>query len=1352
MANMNMKTIFINSIILFGVSMLLPSSLFCVEIGTLIIYEQDFDTTGVWYANESVSSPENSLNGWWSNDLMQTEPFVERGARISNAFASARGNTLNLYSVNGSTQANGQAGYNFPKTVTQGSFEFFVRAPYYSTVYVYFGQRGASAADNFYLTITGTTVMLHANTPANDRISVQPWGGDDHSSTDFYRFTISFDEANNSVNVYLDSTLIISMENGIVLAGTLTGTTEGMKSGKFQIGQVVFSGPKGGGYSSIHIDDIVLAEPTLIFVESGNYKAVDLSHSVVKAGSALDLSGLIDAPAGKHGRLTVNEQGKLAFENDPTPFRFFGYNKVPEEIWRDVSDQQFEQNAINYAKAARAQGYNMVRLHGIDQWLMRSATADLEFNPQTLDRFDRIVAELKEQGIYVHYVVMSYLYYDVLNSANYWSRMAARNMHRLMFAIGRSDERERFSEGASRLLNHVNPYTGLAWKDDPAVAIVECFNEMYLGITEINNVAIDYPDEYLLFVNKWSEWLKERYEGELESELPEWMYGIDLDNPPVPGVGGAHDAAKDDFGRFLYDCVVESNAWGQNTLLQIGYDGIVTNTHNNLYGAAATWSSLSVADVHNYFEHPYGPSDRRSVGQRSSINLPWLFPSIAASRLYGRPFTVSEYNYPFWNQYQYEMPLTFGAYAAFQGFDGLEIYGDAVYLDLGNQQLGSFNVGVSPIQRSGEFLTAMFYSRGDVAPANNRVALIIPEEFLFSDGNALQSVSSTQNRLSLMTGFSLIFPSFGPGNSPNGWWSNDLKQEDPYIERGARISEAFAQTRGNTLNLYSQSGSTVANQQAAYHFSQNVTQGSFEFTIRKPNYNSAYAYFGQSATPVFENFYLTITGSSVLLYANSPGNDRIRAEPWGGGNHSSTDFYTFRIEFDDVNKSVSVYLDGTPIISMANGTVSAGTLMGSIAGMNSGVFQIGRVGFNGPWGGGYSSIHIDDIVLTSESITLYEQNFDTTGTWYVNESVSSPTVKFSEGMHPDLNLLPSGVTEYVSTGWSTEIDPDSAIDSSDLAQTVNELRSKGILTEDNLTDLDAGIYQSDTGEITLYRDAFEATVITPKTEAVAMLAGNNRQLGALTINSTDANGLFGLTAVDNIPLVESGRLVLVVATEVVNTGMELTSDRVTSINLGTAPVLMKTVNFSISLSNQAADQLRCFALRIDGERLQELPLTVGDGHVTLEVDTAALADGPTPFFELTTQSNNLYSEWIEGFMDLTSDQQLPLANPSLDGISNAVKFVLGMDPTVNARADLPVPVIVNRPEANYCVYDIYLNPDALAEPGLDITVEYSASLSPVSWLPVSENYLDTPEPNLLRVRMPVQTDESIFLRLKLNGI
>ncbi|MBC2595877.1 hypothetical protein H5P28_16555 [Ruficoccus amylovorans] len=253
-----MKTTFPQKITLLGASLLLPLS---ASHADTIVYEQNFDTTGTWYVNESVSSPANSPNGWWSNDLSQADPFIDRGARISDGLASTgHGNTLNLYSQNGSTKAEEQASYSFSETVTQGSFEFAVRAPSYNSVYVYFGEKGVPTFDNFYLTISASTVSLNAGSPTNDKISAQPWGGSSHSSTDFYVFKITFDESSEAVSVFLDGAAspIISMESGIVSAGILTGTIEGMESGTYEMGRVGFNGPYGGGYSSIHIDDIVL--------------------------------------------------------------------------------------------------------------------------------------------------------------------------------------------------------------------------------------------------------------------------------------------------------------------------------------------------------------------------------------------------------------------------------------------------------------------------------------------------------------------------------------------------------------------------------------------------------------------------------------------------------------------------------------------------------------------------------------------------------------------------------------------------------------------------------------------------------------------------------------------------------------------------------------------------------------------------------------------------------------------------------------------------------------------------------------------------------------------------------------
>jgi len=119
----------------------------------------------------------------------------------------------------------------------------------------------------------------------------------------------------------------------------------------------------------------------------------------------LDLSRLLDAPAGKHGFSTVGENGQIVFA-DGTRGRFFGTNvggarccpeKKQAEIW---------------AERLAAYGVNLLRLHTYDsKWggiIDYSKGNSRSLNPETLDRMDYFVAELKKRGIYVYFDLLDY--------------------------------------------------------------------------------------------------------------------------------------------------------------------------------------------------------------------------------------------------------------------------------------------------------------------------------------------------------------------------------------------------------------------------------------------------------------------------------------------------------------------------------------------------------------------------------------------------------------------------------------------------------------------------------------------------------------------------------------------------------------------------------------------------------------------------------------------------------------------------------------------------------------------------------------------------------------------------------
>ena len=124
----------------------------------------------------------------------------------------------------------------------------------------------------------------------------------------------------------------------------------------------------------------------------------------------LDFSHLLDAPAGKHGFVQARN-GHLFFE-DGQRVRFLGFNIAARSNTPDHA------TAEKLAQRFASLGVNVIRLHAADapigdepcSWssCREAPLLDYEkntsrlFHPEGLDRFDYLVAKLKEKGIYLH--------------------------------------------------------------------------------------------------------------------------------------------------------------------------------------------------------------------------------------------------------------------------------------------------------------------------------------------------------------------------------------------------------------------------------------------------------------------------------------------------------------------------------------------------------------------------------------------------------------------------------------------------------------------------------------------------------------------------------------------------------------------------------------------------------------------------------------------------------------------------------------------------------------------------------------------------------------------------------------
>ncbi len=183
-----------------------------------------------------------------------------------------------------------------------------------------------------------------------------------------------------------------------------------------------------------------------------------------------------ERPAGKHGFLTVKEN-RFVFE-DGTEGKFWGVNFNSGANF--PSHEQSEKIARRLTKT----GINIVRFHQLDaEWSTpnifqfdkgENRGNTLELDRQSLERLDYLIYCLKNEGIYVYLDLLTYRRFksgDGIESADCLSEAAKP------FSIFDRRLIELQKKYNYDLWTHINPYTKLAYKDDPVFALTCITNE-----------------------------------------------------------------------------------------------------------------------------------------------------------------------------------------------------------------------------------------------------------------------------------------------------------------------------------------------------------------------------------------------------------------------------------------------------------------------------------------------------------------------------------------------------------------------------------------------------------------------------------------------------------------------------------------------------------------------------------------------------------------------------------------------------------------------------------------------------------------------------------------------------------
>ena len=441
--------------------------------------------------------------------------------------------------------------------------------------------------------------------------------------------------------------------------------------------------------------------------------------------SPVDVSFLLEAPAGKHGFIQVSN-GHLA-TGDGQRIRLWGVNITD---WSKGSRQiPSKEDAPLWAATLARFGVNCVRFQFLDLEAPRGLIAAGRQDTRTLDQdqFDHedfFISELEKRGIYIDFNLLVGRPFKAGDGVE-----DASQLHEGAKGTSLFDKRmiELQKEYAQQLLGHRNPYTGLEYTHDPAVALIEINNEDALNIG-YRPPSPFYGQELTGIYNKW---LAAHRTPEQIAALRQMaaVAGNQGDVPLMFFRGQAATAPSERFraeAEFYNDTQRDYFAGMEDYVKQtLGSRSLVIATADHSHSGSgypilkATMGS-DVIDGHTYWEHP-----ENYVRKSPMVDDPYnsMVVELSRSAIAGKPYTVSEVNEPFPNDYAGEGIPILAAYGSMQDWDAIMWYTFEPKQDQAwKPYVGDpFDISLDPVRLPELAAGALLFLRGDVEKAKQTV-------------------------------------------------------------------------------------------------------------------------------------------------------------------------------------------------------------------------------------------------------------------------------------------------------------------------------------------------------------------------------------------------------------------------------------------------------------------------------------------------------------------------------------------------------------------------------------------------------------------------------------------------------
>ena len=397
--------------------------------------------------------------------------------------------------------------------------------------------------------------------------------------------------------------------------------------------------------------------------------------------SPIDLRSLNEKEAGENGWIVVRG-GQFVHSKTGKPVRFWAVNAGPDLIRMDKA-------SVDYlARYLAKYGVNMVRLHG---GVWRSDNFR-EVDREYLDKVFYFTAAMKRQGIYSTLSIYFPLWIR-LNPGDGFGDYNRQHPFSMPFF---NEQFQEIYKGWWRvLMTTPNPYTGLALKDDPAVALVELVNEdshFFWTFTPYRNIPAQQME---ILEKQFGDWLTAKY-GSLRAAFEAWGGSTVRGDDEAAGRAGfiglwemfnRRDKRAQDTAEFL--------AKNQRTFFEkmrqylkreLGYKGLVQASNwvtadARILGPLDKWSNAvcDYMDRHGYYGGPHEgerASYSLSAGDRyddacALMDVDGKALPLMDIQYNGLPSIISEVNWTPPNRFRADFPFLFATYGVLQGTDGV---------------------------------------------------------------------------------------------------------------------------------------------------------------------------------------------------------------------------------------------------------------------------------------------------------------------------------------------------------------------------------------------------------------------------------------------------------------------------------------------------------------------------------------------------------------------------------------------------------------------------------------------------------------------------------------------------------